>query len=40
MFWAVLIFLPIISAYTTWVYRVMRGKVTERQVEEQRHTLY
>ncbi len=40
MFWAVLIFLPIISAYTTWVYRVMRGKVTEKQVEEQSHTLY
>ena len=40
MFWAVLVFLPIITAYTRWVYRVMRGKVTEQQVEEQSHTLY
>lgn len=28
MFWAVVIFLPIVLAYTCWVYRVMRGKVT------------
>ncbi len=40
MFWAVLIFLPLIIAYTSWVYRVMRGKVTEQQVTEQSHTLY
>ncbi|HEX7271424.1 MAG TPA: cytochrome d ubiquinol oxidase subunit II [Casimicrobiaceae bacterium] len=29
MFWVVLLFLPIVLAYTGWVYRVMRGKVTE-----------
>ncbi|MCI0507844.1 MAG: cytochrome d ubiquinol oxidase subunit II [Gammaproteobacteria bacterium] len=40
MFWAVLIFLPVILVYTSWVYRVMRGKVTEQQVEENQHTLY
>jgi cytochrome d ubiquinol oxidase subunit II len=40
MFWAVLIFLPIILAYTSWVYRVMRGKVTESQVNEQSHSMY
>lgn len=40
MFWAVLIFLPIILAYTSWVYRVMSGKVTESQVNEQSHSLY
>jgi cytochrome d ubiquinol oxidase subunit II len=40
MFWAVLIFLPIILAYTSWVYRVMRGKVTEEQVSEQTHSMY
>lgn len=40
MFWAVLIFLPIIIVYTSWVYRVMRGKVTEAQVSEQSHSLY
>lgn len=27
-----LIFLPIVTAYTSWVYRVMRGKVTEHTV--------
>ena len=40
MFWAVLIFLPIILAYTSWVYRVMRGKVTEASVSEQSHSMY
>jgi cytochrome d ubiquinol oxidase subunit II len=29
---AVVIFLPIITAYTAWVYRVMRGKVTHESV--------
>jgi len=29
MFWVVLLFLPIVLAYTGWAYRVMRGKVTE-----------
>jgi len=27
MFWAVLIFLPLVLSYTTWVFHVMRGKV-------------
>lgn len=27
MFWAVLIFLPLVLLYTTWVFHVMRGKV-------------
>jgi len=40
MFWAVLIFLPLIIVYTSWVYRVMRGKVTEASVSEQSHSLY
>ncbi len=40
MFWAVVIFLPLILAYTGWVYRVMRGKVTERHVREGGHSLY
>ena len=30
LFWIILIFLPIVLLYTTWVYRVMRGKVTEK----------
>ena len=40
MFWAVLIFLPLIVAYTGWAYRVMRGKVTESQVREAGPSLY
>jgi cytochrome d ubiquinol oxidase subunit II len=37
MFWVVLIFLPIVIAYTAWVYRVMRGTVTEKAVRESGH---
>jgi cytochrome d ubiquinol oxidase subunit II len=33
MFIAVLIFLPIVLLYTTWVYRVMRGRVSTASVE-------
>jgi len=40
MFWAVVIFVPLIVVYTSWVYRVMRGKVTERHVREGGHSLY
>ncbi|MNR61698.1 Cytochrome bd-II ubiquinol oxidase subunit 2 [compost metagenome] len=29
---AVAIFLPIVTVYTAWVYRVMRGKVTNDSV--------
>ncbi len=32
MFWATLIFLPIVLSYTTWVFRVMRGKVLEKDL--------
>ena len=31
---ASIIFIPIILAYTSWVYSVMRGKVTEEEIEE------
>lgn len=34
MFWVVIVFLPIMLAYTSWAYRVMRGTVTERRVRE------
>jgi cytochrome d ubiquinol oxidase subunit II len=37
---AVIIFLPIILIYTSWVYRVMRGKVTLTTLEDNKHTLY
>ncbi len=40
MFWAVVIFLPLIVAYTSWVYRVMRGKVTVQHVKAGSHSLY
>ena len=40
MFWGALIFLPLIVAYTSWVYRVMRGKVTEQHVRDGGHALY
>jgi len=40
MFIAVVVLLPIVLVYTSWVYRVMRGKVTEAIVEEQTHSLY
>jgi cytochrome d ubiquinol oxidase subunit II len=40
MFIAVVVFLPIVLAYTVWVYRVMRGKVTEESIKKETHTVY
>ena len=40
MFIAVVIFLPIVLIYTSWVYRVMRGKVTEEKIQKETHTAY
>lgn len=40
MFFAALVFLPIVVAYTAWVYRVMRGKVTEQRIREHSHSSY
>jgi cytochrome d ubiquinol oxidase subunit II len=40
MFIAVVVFLPIVVAYTSWVYRVMRGKITEEKIREETHTAY
>ncbi|WP_133650038.1 cytochrome d ubiquinol oxidase subunit II [Paraburkholderia flava] len=37
---AVAIFLPLILLYTSWVYRVMRGKVTADSVEQNTHSMY
>lgn len=34
MFWVVLIFLPVIMAYTGWAYRVMRGTLRESSLHE------
>ena len=35
---ATAVFLPIVLIYTRWVYRVMRGKVTEQRIDEQTHS--
>jgi len=40
MFWATVIFMPLIIAYTSWAYRVMRGKVTAAYVRENSHSAY
>jgi len=40
MLFAVIVFLPIILLYTSWVYRVMRGKVTHQSLEENKHSMY
>jgi cytochrome d ubiquinol oxidase subunit II len=37
---AVIIFLPLILIYTSWVYRVMRGKVTADAIEQNHHSMY
>ncbi|GJI97814.1 cytochrome bd oxidase subunit II [Duganella caerulea] len=40
MFWAALLFMPLIILYTGWAYRVMRGKVTAAQIEANQHSAY
>ena len=40
MFWAVVIFLPIILAYTVWAYWRMWGKVTVADIESRSHEVY
>ena len=40
MFWATVIFMPLIVMYTSWAYRVMRGKVTEAYIRENDHAAY
>ncbi|MBU6257658.1 MAG: cytochrome d ubiquinol oxidase subunit II [Burkholderiales bacterium] len=40
MFWATLIFMPLIVFYTSWAYRVMRGKVTLAQIRANEHSAY
>jgi cytochrome d ubiquinol oxidase subunit II len=40
MFIAVVVFLPIVLAYTSWVYRVLRGKITEKRIQEETHSVY
>lgn len=40
MFWAVVIFLPIVLAYTTWCYARMWGRVTAAEIETRSHSAY
>ena len=40
MFVAVAVFLPVVLLYTSWVYRVLRGKVTEKRIQEETHSVY
>jgi cytochrome d ubiquinol oxidase subunit II len=40
MFWATLIFMPLIMVYTSWAYRVMRGKVTVAHIRANEHSAY
>ena len=40
MFIAVVVFLPIVLAYTSWVYGVLRGKITEEKIQEETHSVY
>lgn len=40
MFWVVVVMLPVVIAYTGWVYRVMRGTVTVERIHEQKNTAY
>lgn len=40
LFWATLVFLPIVIMYTSWVYRILRGKVTVKTIRDNQHTAY
>ena len=40
MFWVTLVFLPIVVAYTTWAFRVLRGKITLEHIHQNDHTAY
>ena len=40
MFWAVVVFLPIVLAYTVWCYAHMWGRVTAAEIEARAHSAY
>ena len=40
MFWATVIFMPLIIGNTSWAYSVMRGKVTAAYIRENDHAAY
>jgi cytochrome d ubiquinol oxidase subunit II len=40
LFIATVLLMPIVLAYTVWVYRVMRGKITVEDIQKNQHVLY
>jgi cytochrome d ubiquinol oxidase subunit II len=40
MFMAVVILLPVVIGYTSWVYSVLRGKITEEKIRQETHSVY
>lgn len=40
MFWAVVVFLPIVLAYTVWAYWAMWGKISVEGIEKRAHEVY
>ena len=40
LFWLSVIFLPLIVIYTSWVFRVLRGKITVEYIRKNDHTAY
>ena len=40
LFFATVLMMPIVMAYTAWVYRVLRGKVTVEDIQKNRNVLY
>ncbi|MCX7068724.1 MAG: cytochrome d ubiquinol oxidase subunit II [Methylococcales bacterium] len=40
MFWVTVVFLPIIIVYTSWVFRVLSGKITLAHIQNNDHTAY
>jgi cytochrome bd ubiquinol oxidase subunit II len=40
MFWVVIVMLPLVLAYTAWVYRVIAGRLTVADIRETTHTSY
>ncbi len=40
MFWAAMVFVPIIISYTLWCYRALWGKYSTQMIRDNDHTLY
>ena len=39
-FWITVVFLPIVLLYTSWVYKIIWGSITEQSILKDSHTLY